>query len=173
MPLSCQSWDNPPNRRPIVYIFWGTRCRWIVINDLPLWSPQAAYLSYLSLNHLGPVLRRYMLASYGFIWDHFTVLEFEWASVGYLCSIYMLFLMENIRQSPVDMVEHSLFKGFYTSQVVQDFFHQQYLCLHSHRKFFSINVNLAYLLSCLVSLWLAANQLAPHLMYPRRKIRPY
>jgi len=28
--------------------------------------------------------------------------------------------------APVDMVNISLFKGFYTSQVVQDFFHQQY-----------------------------------------------
>ena len=28
--------------------------------------------------------------------------------------------------APVDMVKIPLFTGFYTSQVVQDFFHQQY-----------------------------------------------
>ena len=28
--------------------------------------------------------------------------------------------------APVDMVNNPLFIGFYTSQVVQDFFHQQY-----------------------------------------------
>ena len=35
-------------------------------------------------------------------------------------------LMEEIRRSPVDMVNILLFIGFYTCQVVQDFFHQQY-----------------------------------------------
>ena len=35
--------------------------------------------------------------------------------------------MEEIRRSPVDMVNILLFTGFYTSQVVQDVFHQQYL----------------------------------------------
>ena len=32
-----------------------------------------------------------------------------------------------IRQKPVDMVNITVFTGFYTSQVVQDFFHQQYV----------------------------------------------
>ena len=41
----------------------------------------------------------------------------------------MLLLMAEIRRSPVDMVNIPLFTRFYTSQVVQDFFHQQYLRL--------------------------------------------
>ena len=32
--------------------------------------------------------------------------------------------------APVDMVNIPLFTGFYTSQVVQDFFHQQYEGVH-------------------------------------------
>ena len=31
--------------------------------------------------------------------------------------------------APVDMVNSPLFIGFHTSQVVQDFVHQQYVCL--------------------------------------------
>ena len=31
-----------------------------------------------------------------------------------------------IRRAPVDMVNNPLFAGFYTSEVMQDFFHQQY-----------------------------------------------
>ena len=34
--------------------------------------------------------------------------------------------MEEFRRSPVDMENLPLFTGFYVSQVVQDFFHQQY-----------------------------------------------
>jgi len=32
------------------------------------------------------------------------------------------------KPAPVDMAHIPLFTGFYTSQVVQDFFHQQYGC---------------------------------------------
>ena len=39
----------------------------------------------------------------------------------------LLLMVEEICRSPVDMVNISLVTGFYTSQVVQDFFHQQYL----------------------------------------------
>ena len=35
-----------------------------------------------------------------------------------------------IRRSPVDMVNIWLLTGFYTSQVVQDFVHQQYVCIY-------------------------------------------
>ena len=37
-------------------------------------------------------------------------------------------LMEEIRQSPVDMVNIPLFTRLYTYQLVRDFFHQQYCC---------------------------------------------
>jgi len=37
-----------------------------------------------------------------------------------------LLLMEEIRRSLVDMVNIQFFTGFHTSQVVQDFFHQQW-----------------------------------------------
>ncbi len=39
----------------------------------------------------------------------------------------MILLMAEIQRSPVEVGSFfTLFSGFYTSQVVQDFFHQQY-----------------------------------------------
>ena len=38
----------------------------------------------------------------------------------------VVLLMAEIRRLPVDMANIPLFTGFYTSQMVQDFFHQQY-----------------------------------------------
>ena len=32
--------------------------------------------------------------------------------------------------APVDVVDIPVFIGFYTSQVVQDFFHRQYVCIY-------------------------------------------
>ena len=40
----------------------------------------------------------------------------------------LVLLMEEIRRSPVDMVNIPLFTGFLTSQLVQDFLHQGYDC---------------------------------------------
>ena len=40
----------------------------------------------------------------------------------------LILMMEEIRRSPVDMVDISLFTGFLTSQLVQDFLHQGYDC---------------------------------------------
>ena len=48
--------------------------------------------------------------------------------------------------APVDMVNVPLFTGFYTSQVVQEFFHQQYEGL-------LISGSLVKYLSLLVSFW--------------------
>ena len=40
--------------------------------------------------------------------------------------------------APVDMVNIPLFAGFYTSQVVQDFFHQQYVYIFKYSSLISL-----------------------------------
>ena len=49
---------------------------------------------------------------------------------GPIWSMYGTVDGSEIRRSPVDMVNIRLFIWFYTSQAVQHFFHQQYICLH-------------------------------------------
>ena len=39
---------------------------------------------------------------------------------------FLIDTLDGRNPAPVDMVNIPLFTGFYTSQVVQDFFHQQY-----------------------------------------------
>ena len=44
-------------------------------------------------------------------------------------SVFSSATVDGRNPAPVDMVNFQFFSGFYTSQVVQDFFHQQYVSL--------------------------------------------
>ena len=44
-------------------------------------------------------------------------------------SVFSSATVDGRNPAPVDMVNFQFFTGFYTSQVVQDFFHQQYVSL--------------------------------------------